>query len=387
MVAVEESSALFKPMKLGQYTLSHRIGLAPLTRMRATKYKDFYVPNSLMVEYYSQRATGGGFLLTEACPISATASGYPGVPGIFTAEQVEGWKNVTEAVHAKGGIIFCQLWHVGRATVAQFIGGKQPVSSVSTPIKGKSFYPGLSYGDAPPRAMLNEDIEAITNDFARAALVAVNEAGFDGVEIHGANGYLLDQFLHDNVNTRTDDYGGPSKENRSRFPLKVIRAVISRVGASRTGIRLSPYNYFQDTRDSDPNGMWSYLCEKIVEIPESLAYVHMIEPRFDEILSEEDKIKSLKRETHDNEFSLSRFRDILRVKDIAFLTAGDFNKESATSKLNDDTSDLVLFGRQFIANPDLVLRFKKNFSLSEYDRSTFYGANPPELGYTTYTVY
>lgn len=384
VIASEESQVLFAPVKLGKYTLSHKIGLAPMTRMRATKYKSFYVPNDLMVQYYSQRATKGGFLLTEACPISATASGYPGVPGIFTEEQVQGWKKITDAVHEKGGIIFCQLWHVGRATVALHIDGKQPLSSVSTPLSGPSLYPDVKYEDAPPRAMIKEDFNQVIQDFQSASRLAIEEAGFDGVEIHAANGYLFEQFLHDNINTRNDEYGGRSKANRSKFLFEVIEGVTSEIGFEKTGIRLSPYNYFQGTRDSDPNAMWSFLCEKIVELEKPLAYVHMVEPRFDEVLSEEDKLKSLLKETVCNEFSLTPFREILKKKGIMFITAGGYDKESAISKIESESSDLIMFGRYFISNPDLVWRIKRNIPLQAYDRNTFYGANPPQKGYTTY---
>ncbi|CDK25402.1 unnamed protein product [Kuraishia capsulata CBS 1993] len=382
-----EASPLFEAFKLGSTNLSHRIALAPCTRLRGEKLKDFWIPGDLMVEYYSQRASEGGLLLTEACPISATACGYLGSAGIFTPEQIAGWKRVTDAVHKKGGKIYCQLWHVGRATVAQLIGGIQPISAVSTPIKGPSFVPGVDYADAPPRAMFGSDFEEIIQNFVDAAKIAINDANFDGVEVHGANGYLLDQFFHDNVNTRKDEYGG-SIENRVKFPLQVLEAVIAAVGGAKTGIRLSPYNFYQDTKDSDPNKNWAYICEKIADLKETVSYVHMIEPRFDEVLSEEDKLKSLEDQViRRQEFSLDPFRNILKARGIAFIRAGGFSKEDAIEKLSAGKADIIAFGRSFLSNPDLVDRYAKDLALSKYDRSTFYGSNPPNTGYTDYPVF
>lgn len=237
---------LFSPTKIGRYSLDHRVAQAPLTRMRATEEGDgIYVPGDLNLEYYSQRANKGGFQLTEATDICHYASGYPSVPGIFTESQVQGWKKITDAVHAKGGVIFSQIWHTGRASPPSFRNGRQAVSSSDIPITGKAL-DGTEYADNPPRPATVEEIKEITQAFVRAAKTAVESAGFDGVEIHGANGYLLDQFLHDNVNKRTDAYGG-SVENRCRFPLEVIRAVSAAIGPDRVGIRLSPFNYFQGT--------------------------------------------------------------------------------------------------------------------------------------------
>lgn len=234
-----------------------------------------YIPGPKVVKYYSDRSTPGGLQLTEATDICLDASAYPGCPGVFTPEQLEGWRKVTDAVHAKGGIILSQLWHTGRASSPGMRGGNQCVSSSDIPMSG-SYLDGSSCAENPPRPLTVDEIHGLTAEWAAAAKRAVNEAGFDGVEIHGANGYLLDQFLHDNVNKRTDEYGG-SIENRSRFVLEVIQAVCEAVGAERVGIRLSPYNYFQDTRDSDPNAHWSYLCEKIAGLPTTQrpAYIHM----------------------------------------------------------------------------------------------------------------
>ncbi|KAL3465223.1 hypothetical protein BJX64DRAFT_253428 [Aspergillus heterothallicus] len=379
---------LFQPLRLGAFTLSHRIVQAPCTRMRATKESDgVYVPNDLMVEYYSQRATQGGLMLTEATPISRLAAGYPGVPGIFTASQIAGWKRVTEAVHAKGAVILLQLWHVGRATTPGMLGGVATVSSSDIPISGTAL-DGTEYRAAPPRPMTIDEIKETVDEYAAAAMRA-REAGFDGVEIHAGNGYLFDQFLHDNVNTRTDLYGG-SIANRARLVLETITAVTAAIGAPRTGIRLSPYNYFQDTRDSNPQSHWSYLCSQIASLPETArpAYVHMVEPRFDEVLDEAAKIRALESETGQGGApSLDPFRGILKKGGVAFIAAGDFRRENAGGKVGADGADAVAFGRLFIGNPDLVHRLRSGLELNRYVRETFYGASPPEKGYTDYPVY
>lgn len=321
------------------------------------------------------------------------------MPGIFTSSQIAGWKKVTDAVHAKGGLILCQLWHVGRATVPSFIEGNQPVSSTATPIGGDAL-DGNPYSATPPRPLTVEEIQDLVKEYGAAAKRSI-EAGFDGVEIHskfqkgpmgnykltisqGANGYILDQFLHDNVNDRTDEYGG-SVEKRARIVLEVIKEVTAAIGADRVGIRLSPYNYFQDTRDSSPNANWLSICSQIASLPAESrpSYVHMVEPRFDEVLDEGEKLKSLPSEKP----SLDVFRPTLKKGGIAFLTAGAFNAENAGPKLVNDGADAIVFGRYFISNPDLPRRLKKGLPLTPYDRTTFYGATPPEKGYTDYPFY
>ncbi|KAF9895264.1 hypothetical protein FE257_000166 [Aspergillus nanangensis] len=388
MGSISPLEPLFQPLRLGAVTLQHRVVQAPCTRMRSTKESDgVFVPNDLNVEYYSQRASPGGLMLTEATPISRYAAGYPGVPGIFTASQIAGWKRVTDAVHAKGGFIFCQLWHVGRATVPSFLEGRSPVSASDIPISGSAL-DGSEYAAAPPRPLTVEEIQETVQEYAAAAKRAI-EAGFDGVELHGANGYLLDQFLHDNVNTRSDEYGG-SIEKRARIVLETIKATTAAIGADRVGIRLSPYNYFQDTRDSDPQAHWRTLCELIAGLSaaERPSYVHMIEPRFDEVLDEHAKMSSLGQETVSTaKPSLEPFRPVLKNGGIAFLTAGNFNAENAGPKLVADGADAIVFGRLFIANPDLPRRLQENLPLNAYDRSTFYGADPPQKGYTDYTFH
>ncbi|EKV11627.1 12-oxophytodienoate reductase opr, putative [Penicillium digitatum] len=383
MGSIAITDPLFESVRLGALTLKHRVILAPLTRMRAGKESEgVYVPSELNVEYYSQRASEGGLMLTEATPISRHAAGYPGVPGIFTSSQIAGWKKVTDAVHTKGGYIYCQLWHVGRATVSSLIEGKEVLGASEIPLAGNAL-DGSEYAASPPRAMTVEEIQDTVKEFAAAAKRA-RDAGFDGVEVHGANGYLLDQFLHDNVNTRTDEYGG-SIEKRSRIILEVLKAVSAEIGANRVGIRLSPYNYFQDTRDSNPNENWLSLCSQIAGLSEESrpAYVHMVEPRFDEVMDEAAKIESLPSDKP----SLDVFRPILKKSGISLLAAGSFNAENAGPKLATGGADAVVFGRYFISNPDLPRRLKEGLPLTPYDRTTFYGADPVEKGYTDYTFY
>ncbi|KAF4308956.1 putative NADH:flavin oxidoreductase NADH oxidase protein [Botryosphaeria dothidea] len=396
-----KDTALFKPVQLGKLELNHRVVLAPLTRMRAKKESDgIFVPHELNVEYYKQRASKGGLLLTEATDICHYASGYPGVPGVFSPSQLAGWKHVTDAVHSKGGAIFCQLWHTGRASPLSFRAGAQPVSSGTVPISGNAL-DGTAYGDNPPRALTVPEIHALTAEWAAAAKRAVEQAGFDGVEIHGANGYLLDQFLHDNVNAeRADAYGG-SVAHRCRFVLEVIAAVGAAVGGARTGVRLSPYNYFQDTKDSNPNAHWAHLCAQIAELPEDRrpAYVHMVEPRFDEVLDEGAKLDALAAYTAHPDVeaeatakaspknSLVPFRRILAKGGVKFFAAGDYKRENAAPVVEAGDADCVVFGRRFLANPDLPRRLAEGLPLNEYDRTTFYGADPPQKGYVDYPFF
>ncbi|KAF1996297.1 FMN-linked oxidoreductase [Amniculicola lignicola CBS 123094] len=391
-----KDTALFKPVQIGALSLEHRVVQAPLTRMRGTKEEDaVVVPNDLMLEYYSQRANKGGLQLTEATDICKYASGYPGVSGIFTPSQIAGWKKITDAVHAKGGLIVSQLWHTGRASCASFRGGNQPWSSSEHPMDG-NYLDGTSCAENPPRPMTVDEIHATVKEWGAAAKRAI-EAGFDGVEIHGANGYLLDQFLHDNVNTRTDEFGG-SIENRAKFPLMVIQEVSKAIGHDKVGIRLSPYNYFQQTKDSNPNEHWSYLCEKIASLSENErpAYVHMVEPRFDEVLDEQAKLDALSAYTSGKGVEaeatvkakpngLSQFRNILSKGGVKFIAAGGFNRDNAAPKVEAGDADAIIFGRWFIANPDLPKRLAEGLKLNECDRTTFYGGNAK--GYTDYPFF
>ncbi|KZZ96753.1 NADH:flavin oxidoreductase/NADH oxidase [Moelleriella libera RCEF 2490] len=381
-------SKLFSSLQLGKLALKHRVVQAPTTRMRCdADSSGVSIPGPRLAKYYGDRATDGGLQITEATDISLYASGYPGVPGVFTERQLEGWRDVTDSVHAKGGYLFVQLWHTGRASSASMRGGQTPLSSGDAPMSGH-YLDGTECKSEPPRAMTTEEIRAVTREWAAAAKRSVDEAGFDGVEIHSGNGYLLEQFLHDNINQRTDEYGG-SVENRCRFTVEVVKAVCDAIGAERVGVRLSPYNYFQDTRDSDPDAHWTFLCSQLAGLPskQRLLYVHMVEPRFDEVLNEEQKMASLQGAGKERRKSLTNFRNVLQAGDIRFIACGNFNRENSVVTVENDAADLIAFGRHFIANPDLVARLKNGWGLNEYDRATFYGAEPKDKGYNDYPFY
>ncbi|KAK9162030.1 hypothetical protein Syun_002932 [Stephania yunnanensis] len=312
--------------KMGKFNLSHRVVLAPLTRQRS--YGN--VPQKHAILYYSQRTSKGGLLITEATGVSDTAQGYPDTPGIWTKEQVEAWKPIVDAVHAKGGIFFCQIWHVGRVS---------------------------NYGD---------EIPEIVNDFRAAARNAI-EAGFDGVEIHGAHGYLLDQFMKDKVNDRTDEYGG-SLENRCRFPLEVVEAVAEEIGADRVGIRLSPFSEFSEAADSNPEALALYMAESLNKF--GIVYCHMVEPR----------LKLSTAIISETPFTLQSMRKAFKG---TFIAAGGYTREEGNKAIADGRTDLVAYGKWFIANPDLPRRFELDAPLNKYNRSTFY-ISDPVVGYVDY---
>ena len=269
--------SLFSPLKIGPYQLRHRLAMAPLTRMRAEKPS--LAPRPLNVEYYAQRATSGGLIIAEASPIAATGFGAPGVPGIYSDAQIKGWRAVVDAVHAKGGVIFLQLWHVGRVSHSSFQpGGVLPVAPSAVAISD-TFKTSTADGKVTtyetPRALETAEIPGVIEAYRQAAENAL-KAGFDGVEIHGANGYLIEQFLQSHVNLRTDRYGG-SIENRTRFLLEVTQAVIGVWGADRVGVRLSPYGVANDSSEPDPMPLYSHVIKALDAL--GLAYLHFVEPR------------------------------------------------------------------------------------------------------------
>jgi 2,4-dienoyl-CoA reductase-like NADH-dependent reductase (Old Yellow Enzyme family) len=360
------TKAIFSPIKVGNNLLKHRVVLAPLTRLRATVDA---IPTDLQVEYYKQRASEGGLLITEATGISRLSGGYPHAPGIYNKSQIENWQKVTKAVHAKkGSLIFLQLWHIGRAG-SKYLNPNQEevVSASSIAITGKN----MAGGDYEvPHALEIDEIKAIVQDYRQAALNAI-EAGFDGVEIHGANGYLIDQFINSSSNKRTDIYGG-SIENRSRFALEVIDAIVEVVGAERTAIRLSPGAAFQDMKDDTPVETWSHLTSEIQTKHPNLSYLHFIEARGD-----------MMGESVNTVDTLEPYRQIWKGP---FITAGGFstNIEHAIDTA-EKTGNLIAFGRTFIANPDLPERLRNSWELNKYDRSTFYVQSAE--GYTDYPVY
>jgi 2,4-dienoyl-CoA reductase-like NADH-dependent reductase (Old Yellow Enzyme family) len=359
------NSALFSSLKLGKNELKHRVVLAPLTRMRANSDA---VPNDLMKEYYSQRATDGGLLITEGTFIHRRAGSYPNIPGIYSKDQITEWKKITDAVHAKGGVIFVQISHLGRAAPAALNEGQQPVSASDIAIQGNSI---IGQPQEKPRALSIPEIKQLTEQFRQAALNAV-EAGFDGVEIHSANGFLLDQFINTSSNKRNDIYGG-SIENRARFALEVVDAIVDVIGAERTAIRLSPWSGYQDAEDKTPYETWGYLTKSLQDNHPDLAYVHFLEPRVD-IMGE----KNL-----DTTDSLDTFRKAWKG---SFISSGGYTYDKDNAfETAEKTGNLIAFGRQFIANPDLVERLRNGWPLNKYNRDTFYSGN--DAGYTDYPFY
>lgn len=336
--------------------------MAPLTRNRASAGN---VPTELNATYYAQRASAG-LIVTEASQISPQGMGYPATPGIYSPEQVEGWKLVTQAVHDRGGRIFLQLWHVGRISHPSLQpNGELPVApSAIAPAGMAATYTG-EQPFVTPRALELSEIPGIVEDYRQAAENAL-AAGFDGIEVHGANGYLIDQFLQDGSNHRTDAYGG-SIENRARFLLEVLEAVIGVWGSDRVGLRLSPTGTFNDMHDSDPKALFSYVVQALN--PLNLAYLHLVEPRWDNP-EVRDKTKDL---------GAHFFRPLYRG---TLISAGGFTRETGNAVLEAGDADLIAYGRWFISNPDLPERFALNADLNPYDRNTFYGGD--SRGYTDY---
>ncbi len=358
-----DKNNLFTPIKLGNYDLSNRIVMAPLTRMRAGTGN---VPQAINVEYYAQRASAG-LLITEASQVSPQGMGYVNTPGIHSPAQVEGWKLVTEAVHQKGGRIFLQLWHVGRISHPSLQpNGELPVApSAIAPVGNAVTYQGLQ-PFVTPRALETSEIPEIVEQYRQGAKNALL-AGFDGVEIHSANGYLLDQFLRDGSNQRTDQYGG-SYENRMRLLKEVTEAIIEVWGADQVGVRLAPSGSFNSMSDSDPKALFSYVVKELNDY--KLAYLHLVEPRVDGNDTLEEPCSDL---------TSGFFRNFY---DGLIMSAGGYDRELGNQVLASGEADLVAYGRLFISNPDLPLRFAKNAELNPYNRSTFYGGD--EKGYLDY---
>ncbi len=357
--------SLFSPLKLGSHELKHRVVMAPLTRMRAGTNN---APNEFAAEYYGQRASAGGLIITEATQISPEGQGYPATPGIHSEEQIHGWKKVTDAVHAKGGLIFMQLWHVGRSSHSSYQPeGRLPVGPSAIAISNQTAFTP-EWKEVPyeiPRALELHEIPEIIEAYRQAARNALL-AGFDGVEVHGANGYLLEQFLHDSSNKRTDIYGG-SIENRARLLLEVTQAVAEVWGAERVGVRLSPFGTYNDVGDSDPIKLYRYVLSMLNVI--NVAYLSLIEARTD---------AGMEIETPQGTEQLREFWQK------PLILAGGFSKASAMSAIENGRADAIAFGRNFIANPDLPYRLKFDLPLNKYDRSTFYGGGA--AGYVDYPV-
>ncbi|XP_072970506.1 putative 12-oxophytodienoate reductase 11 isoform X3 [Typha angustifolia] len=357
-----DSIPLLSPYKMGRFDLSHRVVLAPMTRLRS--YGNVPQPNVIL--YYSQRTSKGGLLISEATGVSDTAQGHTHIPGIWTKEQVEAWRSIVDVVHEKGGIFFCQIWHTGRVSnYGCQPNGQAPISCTNKPLTPRVGSNGVAVAEfSPPRRLEIWEIPLIINDFRLAARNAI-KIGFDGVEIHGANGYLIDQFLKDQVNDRTDKYGG-NLENRCRFALEIVEAVADEVGANRVGIKLSPYANHMDSRDSNPKALGLYMVNSLNKF--GILYCHMVEPN----------IKNLgeKFVTH----SLLPMRNAFKG---TFISAGGYDREKGNKAIADDYADLVAYGRLFLANPDLPQRFKLDAPLNKYNRDTFYTSDPV-IGYTDY---
>jgi N-ethylmaleimide reductase len=364
--------SLFSPLKIGPYQLNHRLVMAPLTRMRAEKPS--LAPRPLNAEYYGQRATPGGLIIAEASPVMPTGHGNPGTPGVYSDAQINGWPAVVDAVHRKGGLIFLQLWHVGRVSHSSFQpGGVLPTAPSAVPIADLTTMTaqGKPAPYETPRALETEEIAGVVESFRQAARNAQN-CGFDGVEIHGANGYLIEQFLQSHTNLRSDRYGG-SIPNRARFLIEVTQAVIEVWGAARVGVRLSPYGVANGSGEADPMPLYTHVIQALN--PLGLAYLHFIEPRSSGAGRAEVN--------HQNVPSaMVLFRPVWNG---VLISAGGFTGEAADAAIAAGHADAIAFGRIFISNPDLPNRLKHGFALTPYNRATFYGGEA--AGYTDYPVH
>lgn len=346
-------TTLFDKLTIGNIELNNRILYAPMTRSRAN---DEGVQPDFVAEYYGQRATAG-LLITEATNVSAMAKGYVRTPGIYTGEQIAAWRKVTDRVHAEGGKIFLQIFHTGRIALPDFLPeNAQPVAPSAVAAAGQNYTDAGMKDFVVPRPLVTDEVKAIVRDFAAAAGNAI-KAGFDGIEIHGANGYLIQQFLSTNVNLRTDEYGG-SVENRSRFLLEIVDAIVAEIGWERTGLRLSPGGEFNDIKEADAEELYDYVIGELNK--RKLAYLHI--GTFDQ-----------NRDWH----------PVLRPKyDGIYLAGVGFDKERGERTLAEGGADAIVYGKLFLANPDLPERFRRNAPLNEWDESTFY--TPGEKGYTDY---
>ncbi|WMB73508.1 alkene reductase [Shewanella oncorhynchi] len=361
--------SLFMSYKLASLALNNRIVMAPMTRARTTQPGN--IPNDLMAQYYAQRASAG-LIITEATQISDDSQGYSFTPGVYTAEQIEGWKKVTAAVHQAGGKIFNQIWHVGRVSHPIFQQGNAPIApSAIAPVGTKVWivdeaHPEGQMVDCPePKAMVQADIDRVVADFAQAGVNAV-AAGFDGIEIHGGNGYLIDQFLRTNSNHRTDAYGG-SQENRIRFLLEIVQAVSAKIGANKVGVRLAPYVTFKDMACPEIVDTILLAAKHLSAL--GVAYLHLSEADWDDAPQVPESFRV----------------ELRRVFKGSIIVAGRYDVARANEVIDNGYADLVAFGRPFIANPDLPYRLMHQLPLSAFDKGPLFGGCA--AGYTDYPTH
>ncbi len=354
---------LFSPAQLASLNLPNRIVMSPMTRLRAVRS----IPTSLMATYYAQRASAG-LIITECTMVSPLSNGYMNCPGIYSPEQIDGWQQVTQAVHAQGGRIFLQLWHSGRVSHPSLLNGEMPIAPSSIAAVGTLHTPIGKVNLEKPRALETNEIPEIVEQFRQGA-VSAKQAGFDGVELHGAFGYLIDQFLQDSSNQRTDKYGGEIA-NRSRFLLEVVEAVISVWGGEKVGIKISPSNTFYGMQDSNSKETFSYVVEALNKY--NLAYLHLMEPNEIDLKSR-DVINPV----------LPIFRPLYKG---IIITNGGYDKSKANDTIASENADLVSFGKLYIANPDLPERFAVDSDLNTPNPATFYGLGDKNFdqGYTDY---
>jgi N-ethylmaleimide reductase len=367
----ENANKLFTPVQVGSMQIGHRVVMAPLTRSRSVQPGS--IPGDLMLEYYTQRASEGGLIVSEATPISISGGGWFGAPGLYSDEQVAGWRRITNAIHEKRGYMFSQLWHTGRTSHVDTT-KITPVSSSVNPQywQDSTILESTPNGwqqPSPHRALDITEIPEIVEDY-RTAAGRAKAAGFDGVELHAGNGYLPDQFLQDGINKRTDMYGG-SIENRSRFLLQVVDALVSVWGGNRVAVRIAPSGTWNEVSDSNPIALFDYVAQQLNRF--GLAYLHIIEPRIrGNVLIAEGQ----------GPIAAARLRKIFTGKIIA---AGGFEPDTAEAAVRDGDADLIAFGRLFVANPDLPKRIRLGLPLNAYDRNTFYTFEA--RGYTDYPFY
>lgn len=369
MITVQNK--LFTPVELGPLKLKHRVVLPAMSRLRATPDN---VPTELMREFYTQRTSDGGLLIAESSAVAPEGRSYHTMPGLFNDEQVAGWKKITDSVHGKGAAFFAQLTHAGRATGKANTNGADPVApSVDEAFcQNKNIVVSTKDGfvlPSPHRELRTEEVQGLVMQFRRAAENA-QKAGFDGVEILAGNSHLVEQFLHDSVNKRTDRYGG-SIENRMRFLMEIVEEAIKVWGADRVGVRISPSSVFGAVGDSDPHTLYRQVAQRLNDF--KTAYLHIIEPRIsgaDDVAPGQGPVAA---------------EELRKVFIGRIIAAGGFNGETAEAAVAHGTADLVAFGRQFIANPDLPKRLEERLPLNHYDRNTFYAFS--EKGYTDYPFY